>query len=451
MIKVKPSNPKGVRDFLPAEQERRQYIIQILQKHFELFGYQSIYTPSFERFETLAGKYGEEGDKLFFKILNSGNFLEKRGQSIIPELEQNLNAPQKTAGLVSEKGLRYDHTVPLARFVSQYQNELIFPFKRYAIGPVWRADRPQKGRYQEFFQCDIDIVGTSGVEAEIEIIDLIQNVYKALGIEVKILCNHKDLFYGLCKKYEIDSRQTDVATIIDKWEKIGVDEVRIQLNDLFESHSEQIDLFLNDISNPNLLDQIQPDNEFLKIGIDAINELRKFTPLQSIKITNQLVRGLDYYTGFVFEVVCKQMEYGSIGGGGRYDALTEVFGLKNMNGIGFSFGLDRIYDVMETLDLFPKFENKQHILVLNIDKDALSKNFDIVKKLREHGICAFLFPTLGKMDKQLSYADKMGISKAIIIGSEELKTEKVIIKNLKKRTQELVPFDVAIDKLLETE
>jgi histidyl-tRNA synthetase len=341
--------------------------------------------------------------------------------------------------------------VPLARFVSQYQNELIFPFKRYAIGPVWRADRPQKGRYQEFFQCDIDIVGTSGIEAEIEIIDLVQNVYKALGIEVEILCNHKNLFYGLCVKYQLDSKQTEVATIIDKWEKIGVDEVQIQLNELFESHSEQIDLFLNDISNPNLLDQIQPDNEFLKIGIEAIHSLRAMIPYDSVKITNQLVRGLDYYTGFVFEVVCKNIEYGSIGGGGRYDALTEVFGLKNMNGIGFSFGLDRIYDVMETLDLFPKFENKQHILVLNIDKDALHKNLEVVKKIRAQGFCAFLFPSLGKMDKQLSYADRMGISKAIIIGSEELKTESVIIKNLKNRTQELVSLDLVIDKLLKTE
>lgn len=451
MIKVKPSNPKGVRDFLPAEQERRQYIIEILQKHFELFGYQSIYTPSFERFETLAGKYGEEGDKLFFKILNSGNFLEKRGISIIPELEQNINTPQKTASLVSEKGLRYDHTVPLARFVSQHQNDLIFPFKRYAIGPVWRADRPQKGRYQEFFQCDIDIVGTSGIEAEIEIIDLIQNVYKALGIEVEILCNHKNLFYGLCVKYQLDSKQTEVATIIDKWEKIGVDEVRILLNNLFENHSNQIELFLKDISNPNLLDEIQADNTFLEIGMEAVHTLKALTQSDSVKITNQLVRGLDYYTGFVFEVVCKRMEYGSIGGGGRYDALTEVFGLKNMNGIGFSFGLDRIYDVMETLDLFPKFEDKQHVLVLNIDKEALPKNLEIVKTLRHHGICAFIYPSLSKMDKQLSYADKLGISKAIIIGSEELKTDNVIIKNLKNRTQELISLDSVLDKLLKME
>lgn len=437
MQKIKPANPKGLRDFLPFENKNREYIIDILKHTFESFGYDSIYIPSFEKYETLNGKYGEEGDKLFFKILNSGNYLDK--ESLVAQIAAGEDTTKITAQ-ISEKGLRYDHTVPLARFVSQHQNELTFPFKRYVIGPVWRADRPQAGRYQEFFQCDIDVLGNPSLLSEVEIIQIADQVYEKLNLNVDILINSKSLFQGICELFGMDEHRQKIATLIDKWDKIGREKLEEEFYKIAAFEPKKVKDFLDFLDNDKALEELETSNENLKKGLEEIAYIQKYAKSKNVKVSNKLVRGLDYYTGIVFEVVSTEMAYGSISGGGRYDNLTEIFGLKNMSGVGFSFGLDRIYDIMLKLGKFPESTAQDRILILNMEDLAMEKNMEIAKALRTMGLQASVYPSRAKMDKQLSYADKSKIDFAIIIGDQELAQNQVTIKNLKERFQATIDF-----------
>jgi histidyl-tRNA synthetase len=445
MIKIKPQNPKGVRDYLPQENARREYIIGAIRKHFELYGFQSIYNPVFERLETLQGKYGDEGDKLLFKILNSGEYLDEKGLAIIESKPIQFG---KLTQEISSKGLRYDHTVPLARFVSQHQNDLTFPFKRFVIGPVWRADRPQKGRYQEFFQCDADIVGSKGLVGDVEMVTLIESVFAELGLKVQIKINNRKIYNGICGAIGIKNDQiTPVSTILDKWDKIGEEKVREELVKIISEDKASRLLAVLEIRDFAELTSI--DNEELKHGIEELEFIFKHSKSKNLKFDLRLLRGLDYYTGTVLEVVSAEMEYGSVCGGGRYDELTELFGLKDMSGIGVSFGLDRVYDVMTELGRFPEEENKKKILILNLTENAAASYFSLLTEIRHSGMVVDLYPNVVKMDKQLVYADKCGYTHAILIGEDELAKNQIQIKNLKERKQKSVPFGQVLEELQE--
>lgn len=443
MLKIKPQNPKGVRDYLPAENAKREYIMGIIQKHFELYGFQSIYNPVFERLETLQGKYGDEGDKLLFKILNSGEYLDEKGLEII---ENKPIQYGKLTQEISSKGLRYDHTVPLARFVAQHQNDLTFPFKRYVIGPVWRADRPQKGRYQEFFQCDADIVGSKGLVGDVEMITLIDNVFSELNLKIEIKINNRKIYNGICESIGIEEGEiTPVSTILDKWDKIGEEKVVEELSKLIGEEKTSKLIAILSIKNVSELSAIE--NVELNQGIRELEYIFKYSKSQNLKFDLRLLRGLDYYTGTVLEMVSTEMEYGSIGGGGRYDDLTELFGLRDMSGIGISFGLDRVYDVMTELNRFPSEENKKKILILNLTERAIDQYYSLLTEIRKAGKVVDLYPNQTKMDKQLTYADKAGYTHAILMGEDELANKQVQIKNLKERKQESVEFEKAVFKL----
>lgn len=434
MIKIKPQNPKGVRDYLPEENAKREYIISVIKKHFELYGFASIYNPAFERLETLQGKYGEEGDKLLFKILNSGEFLTDTAMSSIRSGDIHYGELVRE---ISSKGLRYDHTVPLARFVSQHQNNLAFPFKRYVIGPVWRADRPQKGRYQEFFQCDADIVGSKGLVSDVEMITLIENVFKELNLSVEIRINNRKIYNGICHLCQIaETDRLSISTILDKWDKIGEEMVREELGKLMGMEKTTQLLEILSISSLEAFSQIDfADNKDLIEGFQELTYIFKYASSSILKFDLRLLRGLDYYTGTVLEMVSKEMAYGSIGGGGRYDNLTEIFGLKDTSGIGISFGLDRVYDVMQELKRFPEDMAQQKILILNLAEEATSYYFSLLNELRQRGKIVDLYPTVSKMDKQLAYASKSGYSKAILIGPDELSNQTILLKDLNTRQQ----------------
>jgi histidyl-tRNA synthetase len=443
MLKIKPQNPKGVRDYLPAENARREYIIAVIKKHYELYGFQSIYNPVFERLETLQGKYGEEGDKLLFKILNSGEYLDEKGLEII---EHKPIQYGKLTQEISSKGLRYDHTVPLARFVAQHQNDLTFPFKRYVIGPVWRADRPQKGRYQEFFQCDADIVGSKGLVGDVEMVTLIDSVFKELNLKVEIKINNRKIYNGICDSIGIEKSQlTPVSTILDKWDKIGEDKVKEELSKLIGEEKTTKLIAVLSIKNFSELSTIE--NGELKDGISELEYIFKYSNSQNLKFDLRLLRGLDYYTGTVLEMVSTEMEYGSIGGGGRYDDLTELFGLKDMSGIGISFGLDRVYDVMTELNRFPENSEAKKTLILNLTEAATSQYFSLLSEIRGAGKIVDLYPTIAKMDKQLTYADKAGYSYAIIMGENELNANQVTVKDLKQRQQATIERSLLLNTL----
>lgn len=437
MLKIKPQNPKGVRDFLPEENRKREYIIGVMRKHFELFGFQSIYNPVFERLETLQGKYGEEGDKLLFKILNSGEYLDEKGLKI---LETKPIQFGKLTQEISSKGLRYDHTVPLARFVSQYQNDLTFPFKRYVIGPVWRADRPQKGRYQEFFQCDADIVGSKGLVGDVEMVSLFLTVFQELKLKVEIRINNRKIYNGICEEIGIEeSNITLVSTILDKWDKIGEEKVKEELAQIIGE--EKTNKLLNILSVQTLDEfnsKFKIENSKLTEGLTELKYIFTHAQSENLKFDLKLLRGLDYYTGTVLEVVSTEMAYGSIGGGGRYDNLTEIFGLRDISGIGISFGLDRVFDVMTELKRFPENTETKKTLILNLTEVATSQYFSLLSKLRTAGKTVDLYPSIVKMDKQLAYADKAGYTYAIIIGENEFNSKQVTIKDLKQRLQSTV-------------
>ncbi len=445
----KPSIPKGTRDFSPSEVSKRQYIINIIKTNFEKFGFQPIETPSFENSETLMGKYGEEGDRLIFKILNSGDFLEKTTAIDFAEGSKKLTPK------ISEKALRYDLTVPFARYVVQHQNELQFPFKRYQIQPVWRADRPQKGRFREFFQCDADVVGSNSSWQEVEFVQLYDVVFKNLGLTgVTIKINNRKILSGIAQVIGAADKLIDFTVALDKLDKIGEAGVKTEMlsKGITEAAIAKIQpLFSFNGTTIHKLMQLKTLLSTSEEGVKGVSELEFICQTiekiglsaSVLEIDVTLARGLNYYTGAIFEVSApKGVSMGSIGGGGRYDDLTGIFGLKNMSGVGISFGLDRIYLVLEALNLFPtEVSNGSVALFANYGMDEAFYSLLAITKLRNLGCKVELYPDNAKMSKQFQYAEKRNIPFVIIAGETEMQNQQFAIKNMASGEQKLVSFD----------
>ncbi|TNE29784.1 MAG: histidine--tRNA ligase [Bacteroidetes bacterium] len=451
---VKPSIPKGTRDFNPQEVSRRHYIMNVLRTAFEGYGFQPIETPSFENIETLTGKYGEEGDRLIFKILKSGDFLAKLPQDI-----RNSDSPNKWALEIADKALRYDLTVPFARFVVQHRNELAFPFKRYQMQPVWRADRPQKGRFREFWQCDADVVGSDSLWQEVEFVQLYDRAFTQLGLNVTIHLNNRKVLAGIAEVIGASDRLVDFTVALDKLDKIGAEKVVAEMVERGipeEGTQKVLPLLSMDDSNEAVLDFL---TDFLKdseMGMKGLEELRfvldKVDALglktASIKVDLTLARGLDYYTGAILEVKANDVQLGSIGGGGRYDDLTGIFGLKDLSGMGVSFGLDRIYLCLEELNLFPdSSESKPSILFFNMGEAEMLTSQKWATALREKGIAAECYPDNTKFKKQFDYADKKGFAHVAIIGESEMKDGIAKVKDQSTGEQEALTLDQLIQLL----
>lgn len=432
---MKPSLAKGTRDFTSTEIINRRFIINKLQNNFELFGFQPLETPSFENLSTLTGKYGEEGDRLIFKILNSGNFLEKISDEQL--LEKN---PKSLISKISDKALRYDLTVPFARFVAMNHGQLNFPYKRYQIQPVWRADRPQKGRFREFYQCDADVVGSESLWQEVELVQLYNKAFSELGVPVTIHINNRKILSGLADFADISDKLIDFTVALDKLDKIGKEGVTQEMLEkgIAQEAINKVDfLFNKNLTISEIIEILKTNFETSEVGKKGVEELEfVINTCQSLGIDNlvfdiTLARGLDYYTGAIFEVKAQGVEMGSIGGGGRYDNLTEVFGVKNIPGIGISFGLDRIYLVMEELGLFPENASKNpQYLFANYGDTEATEALKLVSKLREKGIPSELYPENTKLKKQFTYAEKKGIPEIVFIGEAEIVNGSVTIKNL---------------------
>ncbi|MEL0643345.1 histidine--tRNA ligase [Olleya sp. Ti.3.14] len=452
----KPSIPKGTRDFNPEEVAKRNYIFSTIKSQFQRFGFQPIETPSFENSDTLMGKYGEEGDRLIFKILNSGDFLSKVDEPLYALKDSGKITPK-----ISEKALRYDLTVPFARYVVQHQNEIEFPFKRYQMQPVWRADRPQKGRFREFYQCDADVVGSDSLWQEVEFVQLYDNVFTALKLEgATIKINNRKILSGIAEVIGASDKLIDFTVALDKLDKIGEDKVKEEM--LGKGISQDGIAKLQPLftlkgdfgSQIESLKSILSTSEEGQKGIEElsfINEAITALGLNSAKLQLDvtLARGLNYYTGAIFEVSAPEgVAMGSIGGGGRYDDLTGIFGLKNVSGVGISFGLDRIYLVLEELGLFPETITKStEVLFINFgDKESLF-SLKAIKDLRENNINAELYPDSAKMKKQMNYANKRNIPFVVLVGEEELKNNQFTLKNMISGEQDKVNLEVLITKL----
>mgnify|MGYP003402224949 FL=1 len=452
----KPSIPKGTRDFSPAEVAKRQYIIQIIKDNFEKFGFQPIETPSFENSETLMGKYGEEGDRLIFKILNSGDYLAKANAAHL----ESKDSTKLTAG-ISEKALRYDLTVPFARYVVQHQNDIEFPFKRYQIQPVWRADRPQKGRFREFFQCDADVVGSKSLWQEVELVQLYDTVFTTLGLEgVTVKINNRKILSGIAEVIGASDKLIDFTVALDKLDKIGEDGVKKEM--IEKGISEEAIVKVQPLFNftGTISEKIEKLAQLLSAseeGMKGVEELRFIcdnvmnlglsSAILDLDVT--LARGLNYYTGAIFEVAPpKGVAMGSIGGGGRYDDLTGIFGLKNMSGVGISFGLDRIYLVVEELNLFPETVTaSSKALFINYgDKEAFYA-MKAIKDLRASGIKVELYPDNAKVAKQFQHADKRNIPFAVIVGDKEMESNTYSLKNLVTGEQLSIDFETLKNSL----
>ena len=437
---MKPSLAKGTRDFSAEEVVKRRYIINVLQKHFELFGFQPLETPSFENLSTLTGKYGEEGDRLIFKILNSGDFASKTKDEDWAQKNSQKLTPQ-----ISEKALRYDLTVPFARFVAMNQGKLNLPFKRYQIQPVWRADRPQKGRFREFYQCDADVVGSESLWQEVELIQLYSKAFSELGISVKIHFNNRKILSGLAAYAEIQDQLIDFTVALDKLDKIGKEGVIKELREknIPEAAIEKLSFLFENKSQSEILDTLKTKFNTIDIGKKGVEELEfvlheaeKIGIASQIMFNITLARGLDYYTGAIFEVKADGVEMGSIGGGGRYNDLTSVFGVKEMPGIGISFGLDRIYLVMEELNLFrDQSGSGVSYLFTNFGDDEVSAALPLISKLRDLGVGAELYPENAKIKKQFTYAEKKNIPNIVFLGADEISNNQISIKNLQTGEQ----------------
>ena len=435
---------KGMRDFSSSVMFRRNYIFSVIKTTFEKYGFSPIETPAMERLETLSGKYGDEGDKLIFKVLNSGDFLSKI------ELDNNITS-NTLSKQISQKALRYDLTVPLARYVVKNRNDIIFPFKRYQIQNVWRADRPQKGRFREFFQCDADIIGTKSLISEIELIQLYDEIFSCLSIpNINICINNRKVLIGMVEVMNACSLFNEIVIILDKIDKIGLEEVKKEIS-LLGVKAESIEILDKFLS----IKKITELKELLcssKIGIQGIEELEFiFKNLENLglktsklKFDITLARGIDYYTGCILEVKQKNINIGSLGGGGRYDDLTALFGLNDVSGVGVSFGVDRIYIVMDELNLFPLDIDKTiKVLITNFGEDEQIYCLDVLQKLRNEGISSELYPSISKMKKQMNYADKRGVEYVLIIGEDEMVNGKVGVKEMitgKQREMELSEF-----------
>ena len=443
----KPSIPKGTRDFLPLETIRRNYIFDTIRSVFRLYGYQPIETPAMENLSTLLGKYGEEGDKLLFRILNSGDFLS--GVTDDELGEKNITS---LAAKICEKGLRYDLTVPFARFVVQHRNEITFPFKRYQIQPVWRADRPQKGRYREFFQCDVDVIGSDSLLNEVELIQIIDDVFHRLGIRVQVQINNRKILAGLAQVLGIGNQLIPFTVAIDKLDKIGTDGVLNELRtigiteDAIKQLVPVLELRSDNDSVLAALKQVVTGSETGLKGIEELKmvfgQLKDFNLDAEVIVGPSLARGLNYYTGAIIEVKALDVQLGSICGGGRYDDLTGIFGLPGVSGVGVSFGAERIYDVLTELNQFPEnLSDTTKIMFVNFGGESVFACMKLLQQLRGKGITAIIYPDEVKIKKQFSYADNMQIPYVAIIGEEELNNGAVNLKNMKTGGQEEVGFE----------
>ncbi len=445
----KPSLPQGTRDFNAATVQKRQYIFQTIKSVFELYGFQALETPAMENLETLMGKYGEEGDKLIFKILNNGLDLPQKKQSTLDGVEKLLAGKSSTA--LTERALRYDLTIPFARYVAMNHGSLTFPFKRYQIQPVWRADRPQKGRYREFYQCDADVVGSDSLLNEVDLMSVYLTAFSNLKLPVEVKINNRKILFGLAQLCGGEEKLIDLTIAIDKLDKIGWEKVQEELNSKGFSDQQQkiVQQYLN-ITGSNeekieKLTKLLGDNESVLKGIDELNYVLQYHA--SSGMGKQLVadftlaRGLNYYTGLIFEVKALDTDMGSIGGGGRYNDLTSLFGVPNIPGVGISFGVDRIYDVMEEKKLFPpSIEQTTQVLFFNLGEAEAKSAYEQMALLRNKKIACEIYPEKSKFDKQFKYAEKKGIPNVIIIGTEELAKKECNLKNIITGIQTTIPF-----------
>lgn len=440
----KPSIPKGTRDFTPQEMANRNYIFNTIKDVFRLYGFQQIETPAMENLSTLMGKYGEEGDKLLFKILNSGDFAAQ----LTDEELLGRNAVKLT-NRISEKGLRYDLTVPFARFVVQNRDKISFPFKRYQIQPVWRADRPQKGRYREFYQCDVDVVGSDSLLNELELIQIVDEVYRRLKINVVIKINNRKILSGIAEIIGEAEKITDITVAIDKMDKIGLEKVNEEIvsKGISAEAIEKLQPILKlSGSNAEKLEQLKTVLAASEVGLKGVAELETIFGLcEAMKVETKieldltLARGLNYYTGAIFEVKALDVQIGSITGGGRYDNLTGVFGMEGVSGVGISFGADRIYDVLNQLNLYPETSQEQtRVLFVSFGDTELRYCLSWANALRQQGINTEIYPEPAKMKKQMSYADNKNIPFVAIVGETEMQENKVMLKNMKTGEQKLV-------------
>ena len=449
----KPSIPKGTRDFSPAEMARRNYIFDTIRQAFKLYGYKQIETPAMENLSTLMGKYGEEGDKLLFKILNSGDYLKPVGDE---ELTERNCA--RLASKLCDRGLRYDLTVPFARFVVQHRDELTMPFKRYQIQPVWRADRPQKGRYREFFQCDADVVGSDSLWNEVELLSLIDTVFRNLKIRTCIKLNNRKVLSGIAEVIGEADKLIDITVAIDKIDKIGIDKVNEELSQK-GLNDEAISRLrpLLELSGSNS-EKLQTLSELLassEIGLKGIEELKEVLDgidtlghECDVELDVSLARGLNYYTGTIIEVKALDVEIGSITGGGRYDNLTGVFGMSGLSGVGISFGADRIYDVLNQLNLYPEeISNTVKVIFVNFGQAEAVQSATYIAQLRQQGISAELYPDSTKMKKQMNYANDNKIPFVAIIGETELQDGTIAVKNMNSGEQKTMSINELIDAL----
>lgn len=440
----KPSIPKGTRDFTPQEMANRNYIFNTIKDVFRLYGFQQIETPAMENLSTLMGKYGEEGDKLLFKILNSGDFT-----SGVADEELLARNPVKLTQKISEKGLRYDLTVPFARFVVQNRDKITFPFKRYQIQPVWRADRPQKGRYREFYQCDVDVVGSDSLLNELELIQIVDEVYRRLKINVVLKINNRKILSGIAEIIGEAEKITDITVAIDKLDKIGLDKVNEEIasKGISQVAIEKLQPILKlSGTNAEKLLQLKEVLSASEVGLKGIEELETIFSLcelmqvkTNVELDLTLARGLNYYTGAIFEVKALDVQIGSITGGGRYDNLTGVFGMEGVSGVGISFGADRIYDVLNQLNLYPEVSEEQtKILFVSFGSEELKYSLPLILELRKAGINAEIYPEVAKMKKQMSYADNKKIPFVAIVGETEMTQKKVMLKNMISGEQQLL-------------
>ncbi len=443
----KPSIPKGTRDFSPAEMMRRQYIFETIRRVFRTFGFAPLETPSMENLSTLLGKYGDEGDKLLFKILNSGDYAAGLDDNAV-----------RTASKICEKGLRYDLTVPFARYVVQHRDEISFPFKRYQIQPVWRADRPQKGRYREFYQCDVDVIGTRSLLCEAELIAIVERVFGKLGIRTVLKMNNRKILYGIARTIGHADKMVDITVAIDKLEKIGLENVKEELRE--RGIDEEAIAKLQPIlelsgTNEEKLARLEAVIGASETGLEGIAEMRTIFRHaetmginQPVEIDLSLARGLNYYTGAIFEVKALDYPIGSICGGGRYDNLTGIFGLPDTSGVGISFGADRIYDVMTGLNLFPaEVAHTTEVLFTNLGADEERAVLPLLLALRDRSIAAEIYPEAGKMKKQMEHANRREIPRVVIVGSRELEEHRATVKNMITGEQTEVGLDALVDYL----
>ena len=451
----KPSIPKGTRDFGPQTMAKRNYILETIKSVFKTFGFMPLETPSMENLAVLTGKYGEEGDQLIFKILNSGDFLAKVNST---DLEQGA---KPFSFKISEKALRYDLTVPFARYVVMNQNEIALPFKRFQIQPVWRADRPQKGRYREFFQCDADVVGTDSLLCEAEIILMINEVFDQLGItDFTIKVNNRKILSSLAKLLNAADKETALFVAIDKLDKIGLDKVIEELatngfeTEALEKLREILSLQGSNETILSTLNNLLGEEETGQLGISELKEIQQLVAHYGLEKTNMqidvtLARGLSYYTGSIFEVKVNNVQIGSVSGGGRYDDLTGLFGMKGLSGVGFSFGVDRLYDVLNELNLFPDHNNVfTHVLICNFDEASQNYTLPMLTSLRKEGIHSEIYPSAAKLKKQMNYANKKNIPFVILAGSEEVESNTVTIKNMESGDQQRLPTSEAINYIV---